>query len=327
MSEAALESQAPDAPPLAQTALGLLALQALPGIGPRRALRAAILPGGFDAVVERHAGSWPEALEGARCELDRAAAHGIAALSVFERGYPARLRDIDDPPPVLFVGGSIEVLGGDRLVAVVGTREPTVSGRSTARALTVALAGADWAIVSGLARGVDTVAHVTALERGATTVAVLPGGLGQIYPPENRELAAAIVARGGALVTEQRWATRPHRAAFAARDRIQTALSVAVLVAQAGIVDGTMHTVRHAAAQGRPVFCPVPDAAFADGSGLRVLLEEPARRLCALVPAWKDAGSLSEALGDEPLARPVSRNRLGELLEALDRELHREAGE
>jgi DNA processing protein len=318
MSEPTLHNPDRHARPLAQTALGLLALQTLPGVGPAKALRAALLRSNFEALMTDHAPRWEDALETAHGELTDAARHGVTALSLFDDLYPARLRAIHDPPPVLFVQGSIDVLRRDKLVAIVGTREPTAFGCTATEELTKTLAAESWAVVSGLAKGVDTLAHGAALKYGTETVAILAGGLDRIYPAENKELAAAIVDRGGALVAEQRWGARPQRSAFVQRNRIQTALSVAVVITQTGLIGGTMHTARHAAAQGRPVFCPVPYAQHDKSEGLRVLLQEPARRLCVLLPAWRGAGSLCDRLGDEPLALPVSRDELHEFFDALE---------
>jgi DNA processing protein len=317
MPDAANHTADSQEPPLMQTPLGLLALQALPGVGPAKALRAAMFTTNYDALMTEHASRWKEALETAHRQLDESARHGVTTLSLFDERYPARLRAIHDPPPLLYLHGSIDVLQRAKLAAVVGTREPTSFGCSAAEDVTAALAALGWAVVSGLAKGIDTVAHGAALKHGTETIAVLAGGLDHIYPAENKELAAAIVDRGGALVAEQCWGTRPHPSAFVQRNRIQTALSAAVVVAQTGVIGGTMHTARHAAAQGRPVFCPVPHAAHEKNEGLRALLEEPARRLCALLPAWKDAASLCARLGDQPLAHPVTRDGLDDFRDAL----------
>jgi DNA processing protein len=306
-----------DAHSVARTAAGLLALQSLPGVGPAKALRAALFTTHYDELVDQHAERLARALETAHEEIESNAQRGITTLSVFDEAYPQRLRTIHDPPPLLFVRGSTDVLKRDQLATVVGTREPTNFGCSATEEVTAALAAAGWAVVSGLAKGIDTIAHGASLKYETQTIAVLAGGLDRIYPAENKELANAIVARGGALVAEQRWGTRPHRASFVQRNRIQTALSVAVVVAQTGLVGGTMHTVRHAAAQGRIVFCPVPYSNYEKNEGLRALLEQPACRLCERVPAWKDARALCARLGDEPLARPVTRRALGDFLDAL----------
>src|ERR1035441_6487279 len=171
-----------------------------------------------------------------------------------------------------------DLLAHEQLVAVVGTREPTVFGTSAAENLTGALADGGWGIVSGLAKGIDTIAHRTALEHGAPTIAVMGGGLDSVYPAENKDLAARIVDRGGALISEQPFGEQARPQHLIARDRLQSGLSVAVVVAQSGVKSGTMHTARFAAAQGRPLFCPVPHNENAASEGLRVLLERPGRQ-------------------------------------------------
>jgi DNA processing protein len=302
---------------LPRSAAGLLALQSLPGIGPAKALRAALFSARFDALLEAHASRWEGALELAHRELEECARQGVTALAIFDERYPGRVRSIHDPPPVLFVRGSLDVLNDERMVALVGTREPTRFGLSAAEEVTEALAYDGWGVVSGLAKGIDTIAHGAALKHRAATVAVLAGGLDRIYPAENRGLAGAIVEEGGALIAEQRWGVRPQRASFVQRNRLQTALAAGVFVAQTGIAGGTMHTARHAAAQGRPLFCPRPHGAHEKNEGLRVLLQAPANELCDILPAWKDARSLCERLGPKPLADAVVRHNLDALLDAL----------
>jgi DNA processing protein len=242
----------------------------------------------------------------------------VHELPFSDERYPDRLRDLSEPPPVLYVRGDVELLARERLVAVVGTREPTIFGTSAAESLTGALADDGWGIVSGLAKGIDTIAHRTALEHGAPTIAVMGGGLDRVYPAENKGLAARIVDQGGALISEQPFGEQARPQHLVARDRLQSGLSVAVVVAQSGLRSGTMHTVRFAAAQGRPLFCPVPHNENAASEGLRVLLERPARELCAILPAWRSAKALCERLGDQPLARPVTREGLEELVEAVE---------
>jgi DNA processing protein len=272
----------------------------------------------FEGLIERHAATWPAALERAHATLEDCRRRDIFVLSFFDRRYPQRLRAIHDPPPLLFVRGSITALSDERLAAVVGTREPTSFGCSAAEELTATLASARWGVVSGLARGIDTVAHATALKHSTPTVAVMAGGLDRIYPKENTELADAIADRGGALVAEVPPGVPPHRSSFIARNRLQTGLSVAVIVAQTGIQGGTMHTVRHAAAQGRPLFCPRPLSKHAQNAGLWVLLGHPARELCTELPAWRNAQRLCERLGTGPLAQAVSRSHLDEFLDLLE---------
>jgi predicted Rossmann fold nucleotide-binding protein DprA/Smf involved in DNA uptake len=119
------------------------------------------------------------------------------------------------------------------------------------------------------------------------------------------------------LISEQPFGTLPRPNHLVARDRIQSALSVAVVVGQSGIRSGTMHTVRYAAAQGRPVFCPVPHAENGASEGLRVLLEAPAGDLWQRLPAWKTAKKLCAQLGSTPLARAVNRESLDDFIDEV----------
>jgi len=291
------------------SAAGLLALQSLPRVGPATALKAALAPGDRRDVLERFGESrLAAAAEQAQCVLQRHADDGIEVIGFFDERYPDRLRHLSDPPPVLYVRGDATLLAHDDLVAVVGTREPTVFGTTAAEHLTDALAGDGWGIVSGLATGIDTIAHRVAVQRGAPTIAVMGGGLDKTYPAENRELAAAIVEHGGALVSEQPHGVPPRPSHLVARDRLQSGLSLAVLVVQCGLKSGTLHTARFAAQQGRRVFCPVPHNENGASEGLRVLLERPARELCGVLPAWHGQDALCSQLPERPLAEPIKRD-------------------
>jgi DNA processing protein len=247
---------------------------------------------------------------------------GVRLVGLLDEGYPRRLRALSDPPRVLYVRGDVAVLARERLVAIVGTREPTPSGISVAATLTGALADRGWGIVSGLAKGIDTVAHWTALKRGAPTIAVMGGGLNRVEPGENEDLASRIVGGGGALISEQPFGVRPRSQHMTARDRLQSCLSVAVVVAQSDPASGTMHTARFAAIQGRSLFCAVPARLDEDdyaNAGVRVLLERPARELCSLLPAWRDDRALCARLGDRPLAHPVRGDDVDGFLRAIER--------
>jgi DNA processing protein len=299
---------------------GLLALQSLPRIGPATALRATLQATRIEAQLERHGSRLDEAYARAQADLDGYAEAGVELLGFFDERYPERLRELSDPPPLIYVQGDIELLARERLAALVGTREPTTVGIAAATTLTGALADAGWGIVSGLARGIDTIAHQTALERGAATIAVLGGGLDRIYPAENRALAARIVESGGALISEQPFGApaRPQR--LVARDRLQSGLSVSVVIAQSGLNSGTMHTARFAAAQGRALLCPPAPACETSeaNAGLRVLLERPARELCSILPAWRRAGALCARLGDRPVAQAVSLDDLAGFVQTME---------
>jgi DNA processing protein len=302
----------------AQTALGLLAMLKLPGVGPRAALRAALIAANYERLLDEHDARWTDAVESAQQDLDTCAQYGIAVLSIFDERYPERLRALHDPPALLYCLGSLDALADPRSVAVVGTREPTSFGCSATEQITKALADAKWSVISGLAKGIDTLAHGAALKYDTPTVAVMAGGLDRIYPAENKELAAAIVERGGALISEHGWGIQPRRSAFVQRNRIQSGLAAAVVATQTGAAGGTMHTVRHAASQGRPVFCPKPHTAHEKNEGLKILLSVPARDLCATLPAWKDSGALCVRLGNEPLAHPVAKDDLGSFIGQLE---------
>jgi DNA processing protein len=310
-----------DSPSDIRSAAGLTALLSIRGVGPKTALRIAYFDEDLDLALGERVGLFVPSLIEARRELERCREDGIRAVSIFDEHYPQRLRAIPDPPPVLFARGSLEALDRDRVIGVVGTREPTDFGASATEEIVAALAGESWLVVSGLAKGIDTLAHRAALRHHTPTAAVMAGGLDNIYPAENRELARAIIEDGGALVSEHRVGVLPNRAAFVRRNRIQSGLSAALVVAQTGISGGTMHTVRHAAAQGRPLFCAEPHTDNPRSEGLRVLLGTPARRLCEVLPAWKDAKELCAKLGEEPLARPITRENLRDLPGVLDQVL------
>jgi DNA processing protein len=301
-----------------RSTVGLLALLGLPRVGPQTALRAAIAAG-VGAVSTELLDAWRARLTAAGEEMERYSASGVQLISFFDQRYPPRLRVIHQPPPLLFVRGSLDALSEPRSVAVIGTREPTSFGVSAAEEITRVLADAGWIVVSGLAKGIDTIAHGAALKHHTGTVAVLGGGLDRIYPAKNEELAAAIVDQGGTLVSEQPFGTRPRAGNLIARDRLQSGLSAAVVVAQTGVQGGSMHTVRYAASQGRAVFAAQPHTSHRQSSGLTLLLSLPAKDLCRHVPAWKDSSALCARLGGRPLAQAIVKGRLASFLDALER--------
>ena len=188
-------------------------------------------------------------------ELGAGAEHAVSAVAFYDEGFPARLREMPDPPAVLFVKGSQKGLHAEKGLAVVGTREPTKYGRKVAHRSARTAAEAGYAIVSGLAHGCDTHAHEGCAEAGGVGVVVLAHGLDRVYPVGNRYLADRLLQGGGCLTSEYPVGTAPARAAFADRDRIQSGLSDGVLVIETDVKGGTMHTVRFAAAQSRPVAC------------------------------------------------------------------------
>ena len=196
---------------------------------------------------------------------------GIQILGMTVEGYPPLLREIYDPPVVLYVRGELDP--DSAKIGVVGTRIMTVYGRQVTAALAGELAMSGLTIVSGLARGVDALAHRTALEVGGKTVAVLGSGLDNVYPAENRGLAEKIVASGGAVVSEYPPETAATVGTFPARNRIIAGLSEGVLVTEAGEDSGSLITANAAADQGRTVF-GVPGSIFSrQSAGTNELLK------------------------------------------------------
>lgn len=192
-------------------------------------------------------------------ELERMQSFGVRALTWNDTSYPARLKEIDDAPPVLCVRG--EILPQDELsVAVVGTRRPTPYGRQVAEEMSYQLAGTRVTVVSGLARGVDGIAHRAALQAGGRTLAVLACGLDMVYPPEHKKLAAEIAERG-ALISEQPIGTQPRGDFFPRRNRILSGMSLGVLVIEGDLKSGALITADFANDQGRDVFA-VPGSIF-----------------------------------------------------------------
>jgi DNA processing protein len=213
-----------------------------------------------------------ERLHKVSCALDHVRAliagwerQGIALISIDDAEYPARLRDLVSPPPLLYISGSLAP-ADTRAVAVVGTRSPDLQGVQVAQRVAEGLAHRGFTNVSGLARGVDTAGHQGALaaEEGRT-IAVLGSGLLRVYPPENSNLAGEISARG-CLVAEVPPETNVSPPLLLARDRIQAALSRAVIVIQAHGSCGSIVTARHAMRHGRLLYAvPWPDRPFSDG--------------------------------------------------------------
>jgi len=208
-------------------------------------------------------------------EVERLTAAGVRAITWEDPDYPPLLREIPDPPPLLYVRGSLEPEDA-WAVAVVGTRRASGYGREVTRRLVTALARSGITVVSGLARGVDGVAHRVALEAGGRTIAVLGCGVDQIYPPEHRELARRIAERG-ALISEYPLGTPPEARNFPPRNRIISGLSLGVLITEAGRGSGALITADYAAEQGRDVFA-VPGSILTAGSaGTNRLIQDGAK--------------------------------------------------
>jgi DNA processing protein len=208
-------------------------------------------------------------------ELERLARAGARALTWDDPAYPRLLRQLDDAPPVLFVKG--EITEADAwAVAIVGTRRASAYGRQAAEMLASDLARSHITVVSGMARGIDAIAHQAALTGGGRTLAVLGCGVDVVYPPEHRRLAQEI-AESGALVSDYALGTPPDAANFPPRNRIISGLSLGVVVIEADERSGALITTEFAAEQGRDVFA-VPGNIFSPTSrGANRLLQQGAK--------------------------------------------------
>ncbi len=192
-----------------------------------------------------------------------------------ESDYPAVLKKISDPPPVLYARGQFEY-GDDVAVAIIGTRNPTPLGAHTARELAGNLSRQGLTIVSGMARGIDSEGHRGALEAGGRTIAVLGSGIDVPYPPENESLLEEIVARG-AVISEFPLGTEPYAKNFPARNRIISGLSLGVIVVEAAQDSGSLITAGFALEQGREVFAVPGNIANESSKGPHKLIKQGAK--------------------------------------------------
>ncbi|MBK9945281.1 MAG: DNA-protecting protein DprA [Kouleothrix sp.] len=223
-----------------------------------RARPADVLAAGLDAR-SAHALRLAQRTVDLDTELERAAQAGIQLLTREHAAYPAVLAQIPAPPPLLYVRGRLAAVDAWS-VAVVGTRSPTSYGKEAARRLAGDLAGAGVTVISGLAIGIDTLAHTAALEAGGRTIAVLACGADLVYPERNRALAEQI-CQAGAIISEFPLGAKPTPQMFPVRNRLISGLALGTLVIEAGISSGALITVDYALEQGRDVFA-VPGSIF-----------------------------------------------------------------
>ena len=269
-----------------------LRLQAIDGVGDVTVLRLvrawhspeAVLRASRDELIE--SGCSPQLADAIRRGPDRSACQSIEReLTAIERKrievralldptYPTRLKMIADPPPLLYITGTLTEQD-ELAMAIVGARRATAAGRAMTEELSHDLAGAGMTVVSGLARGVDAAAHQGALAAKGRTIAVLGCGIDRTYPPEHERLRRQIEERG-AILSEAPMGAPPHSHHFPRRNRIISGLSLGVIVTEAAIRSGSLITARLAAEQGREVFA-VPGFVKEDTSrGTNALLKEGA---------------------------------------------------
>ena len=208
-------------------------------------------------------------------EMEKLDRYGVKALTGHDPDYPARLKEIYDFPPVLYIKGSF-LPQDEWCVAVVGTRRATVYGRQVTEEIVADLVRNKITIASGLARGIDSVAHRSALEAGGRTLAIFACGLDIVYPAENTEMARRITSQG-ALVSEYPLGTKPKPENFPRRNRILSGLSLGVLVVEAGETSGAIITAHLALEQNREVFA-IPGSVLSPASiGTNKLIQEGAK--------------------------------------------------
>ena len=211
----------------------------------------------------------------AEAELARASALGAHFVGKGEPGYPSLLRHVDGAPPLICIKGKAE-LAQREAIAIVGSRNASANGRRLARIFASELAAAGYAIVSGLARGIDTAAHEAALSRG--TVAVIANGIDIVYPPENAGLQNAIAA-DGLLISEMPPGAEPRENSFPRRNRIISGMSRAVIIVEAALRSGSLITARLANEQGREVFAVPGSPMDARAEGANRLIADGAHLL------------------------------------------------
>ena len=275
-----------------------VALALTPGIGPRRLLRAVERCGSAARVVhlpltELESLEMPaqsaqfiasgEAGHAADQELEKLTGTNATVVTYHDEAYPERLREIYDPPALLWARGDASLLEKHAL-AVVGTRHPTPYGTGMAEKLSRDLAARGLIILSGMARGIDTAAHRGALEAKRPTIAVWGTGIDVVYPKENKSLAEQIVATGGLILSELPLGTFPAPQNFPRRNRILSGMSVGVLVIEAGENSGTRVTARCALEQNREVFAVPGNVTTKNAWGPNMLIKQGAK----LTSCWED---------------------------------------
>jgi len=280
-----------------ETELHWLALRMTPGLGTRtavqlietfktpqavfRASRSELEGAGLSQGLARSISSGC-AFDDAVTQQQKMVESGAAVVPLNDPRYPVRLKEIFDPPPLLFARGRVELMG-ELMLGIVGTRRPTPYGTAAAARLAKDLTCAGLAIVSGMARGIDTAAHRAVLEAGGSTLAVFGCGVDEVYPAENRKLAEQL-SRDGLIVSEFPMATPPYPQNFPIRNRIIAGMSAGVLVVEGGEYSGSAITAKLAAEQNREVFAVPGNITSKMSWGPNLLIKQGAK----LVQEWND---------------------------------------
>ena len=246
-----------------------------------------------------------------RRELDLINQKGLGIITLTDSEYPSLLREIPDPPPFLYVSGNLE--GSLRNIAVVGSRNATAYGISTAQSLCADLSAFGITIVSGMAIGIDTAAHQGALAGSGKTVAVLGSGLNNIYPTENQNLLERI-SENGAVITEFELNAEPEAHHFPIRNRIISGMSLGTVVVEATKKSGSLITARLAAEQNREVFAVPGSIQSFKSTGTHTLIKQGAK----LVENAQDVlEELTAFMAAPNITRDQKKNKTTENLSAL----------
>ncbi len=279
-----------------------IALNMTPGVGPRLATKLLerfgsagavfharrseleslrVAPVTIESIIKR------EFEDSAKAELERVKELGGDVLILDDGSYPQMLREIDDPPPVLYVKGDWQACFDQPCVGVIGSRMCSTYGENASEMLSRDLASRGITVVSGLARGIDTAAHRGSIRGQGRTVAVMGTGIDNVYPKENRKIADEIVASGGCLVTQFPLSTPPIKENFPYRNRIISGLSYGVLIVEASERSGSLITARLAAEQNREVMAVPGNITSGNSFGTNYLIKSGAK----LVQQWQDVVS------------------------------------
>lgn len=251
-------------------------------------------------------------------ELEAVRSANVTVLTWHDAGYPRLFRTIDDPPPILYVKGTLKPDDEVR-VTVVGTRNATAYGKQVARQLADDLAESGVTVVSGLARGIDGIAHDAALQAGGRTIAVIGSGLDVIYPPEHRSLFERIVDNG-AVISEYPLGSKPEARHFPRRNRLLSGLALGVLVVEAPKDSGARSTVEFALEQNREVLC-VPGSIHSPASELTNWLIQQGAKLVMRVEDILEELHIGRAPRQQPLPDlSTGTDEEARLLDALTHE-------
>ncbi len=247
-------------------------------------------------------------------ELVECEKKGIKVICYLEDDYPEELKIISSPPLALYIMGDLKPMLS---VSIVGTRRPTEYGVKMTEKISYDLAKVGIRVVSGLARGIDTIAHKMALKAKGKTVAVIGSGFNYIYPPENKDLVDKIVKDGGAVITEYPLSLRPYKQNFPRRNRIISALSFATLVIEGDYNSGALITARYALEQGKDVMAVCGRVDEPNSNGPNKLIKEGAylvrnaKDVIELIPSHELFGIDIKKLADEKKEREISITEAG----------------